>query len=129
MLSIEQIRNAHANVKSGADFPAYIRELKALGVKSYDVYVADGRSVYAHVDGLLDSGPKYDALPVAATGNASALANALKIHQQGSTDYPTFCRQAAEAGVDKWQVAMDAMTCSYSDRSGAVLVVETIPVP
>ena len=32
MFTLEQIKLAHSKVKSGADFPAYIKELKALGV-------------------------------------------------------------------------------------------------
>ncbi|MGF7024877.1 MULTISPECIES: DUF1398 domain-containing protein [Sphingobacterium] len=31
MFTIEQIEAAHSNVKSGADFPAYIRDIKKLG--------------------------------------------------------------------------------------------------
>jgi hypothetical protein len=35
MFTVEQIRAAHNKVKSGADFPAYIQEIKALGVSQY----------------------------------------------------------------------------------------------
>lgn len=31
MFTIEQIKTAHSQVKSGADFPAYIQEIKKLG--------------------------------------------------------------------------------------------------
>ncbi len=33
MFTIEQIKEAHAKVKSGADFPNYIHDLIILGVK------------------------------------------------------------------------------------------------
>lgn len=31
MFTVEQIETAHAKVKSGADFPNYIKEIKELG--------------------------------------------------------------------------------------------------
>ena len=46
MFTIEQIKEAHAKVKSGADFPKYVKEMKTLGVVSYDHYVADGHTNY-----------------------------------------------------------------------------------
>jgi len=51
----------------------------------------------------------------------------LKIHQQGVTDYPTFCRHSAEAGVEKWTVEMRNMTCTYFDKSNTKMVEEMIP--
>ena len=41
MFTVEQIKAAHSKVKSGADFPAYIQEIKALGVTHYEAYVSD----------------------------------------------------------------------------------------
>jgi hypothetical protein len=35
MCTVAQIKAAHSKVKSGADFPAYIKESKALGVTQY----------------------------------------------------------------------------------------------
>ena len=40
MFTVEQIKTAHGKVKSGADFPAYINEVKKLGVSFYE-YVYD----------------------------------------------------------------------------------------
>lgn len=34
MVTIAQIQAAHSKVKSGKDFPAYIKEIKQLGVKT-----------------------------------------------------------------------------------------------
>ena len=36
MFTVEQIKAAHSKVQSGADFPAYIREIKELGVTHYE---------------------------------------------------------------------------------------------
>lgn len=46
MFTLEQIKEAHSKVKSGADFPAYIQDMKELGVQLYTHYVADGHIVY-----------------------------------------------------------------------------------
>lgn len=43
---LDQIKTAHARVKSGADFPAYVQELKSMGMSWYDLYVSDGHAVY-----------------------------------------------------------------------------------
>lgn len=46
MFTIQQIQNAHARVKSGADFPAYIQDLKQLGVRSFVTFVVDSHTEY-----------------------------------------------------------------------------------
>lgn len=129
MFTIDQIRTAHAKVKSGADFPAYIQEIKKLGVKQYTNFVTDGHTVYQGEDGsTVESPAKYASLPVASTGQPDQLAIILREHQQGQTDYPTFCRQAANAGVDTWIVDLEQMSCTYYDKAGNNLLAEEIPV-
>jgi uncharacterized protein YbcV (DUF1398 family) len=46
MFTIEQITAAHSKVKSGADFPAYIQDIKKLGVTQYKSFVTDGHTDY-----------------------------------------------------------------------------------
>ncbi|MDR6515001.1 DUF1398 family protein [Chryseobacterium camelliae] len=41
MFTVEQIENAHGKVQSGSDFPSYIREIKELGVQSFETRVKD----------------------------------------------------------------------------------------
>lgn len=129
MSTLEQIKAIHAQVKSGADFPQYVQEMKQLGIAAYDLYVADGHARYVGFEQVLRSEPAYSPLAVAAQGNKPALVHALTIHQQGQTDYLTFCRQAAAAGVEKWTTRTVELTCTYYDRQGQVLVVEAIPLP
>lgn len=130
MFTINQIKEAHSKVKSGKDFPGYVQELIKLGVTGYDTYVADGHTDYAGANNFrTQSDAKYAAQDVADNSNPEKLKHYLKIHQQGQTDYPTFCRQAAEIGVEKWTVDMSAMTCTYYDKAGNKMVVEEIPVP
>lgn len=128
MFQLQDIYQAHAKVKSGADFPSYVRDLVQLGVMKYDTFVGDGHEIFYGDDRYsVESGPVYEALPVAGQGNPEGFIRILKEHQQGLTDYPTFCRQAAENGVEKWTVDLQAMTCTYFDRSGLKMLVEQIP--
>lgn len=128
MFTIDQIKNAHSKVKSGADFPQYIQDIKALGVTDYSTFVTDGHSIFCgDNDSMAQLPAKYDALEIAENASASQLDKALKIHQAGETDYMTFCRQAADAGVEKWVTDINHMTCTYYDIAGNALVVEDIP--
>lgn len=128
MFTIDQIKQAHSKVKSGADFPGYIWEMKTLGVVAYEHFVADGHIQYFGKDDFrISSEAKWAPMVVAEPGDTEKLKHSLKIHQQGETDYATFCKQTAEAGVERWIVDMGKMTCSYYDRAGNRMLVETVP--
>ncbi|MFY8033042.1 MAG: DUF1398 domain-containing protein [Flexibacteraceae bacterium] len=128
MFTLDQIKAAHSKVKSGADFLAYIQELKALGVLHYETFVAEGNTNYYGANAYNIIGDaKYPALSVAETTDGEQFKSALKAHQQGKTDYPTFCSDCAEAGILKWQVNLEAMTCTYIDTAGFEILVEEIP--
>lgn len=128
MFIIDEIKAAHSKVKSGADFPAYIQELKKLGVIFYDTYVTDGHTDYYGNNGFkTSSAAKYASKMIAEISNKEKFQLSLLIHQQGQTDYPTFCKDAAEAGVEKWIVRLDEMTCTYYDKAGNKMLAEKIP--
>jgi len=128
MFTLEQIKAAHSKVKSGADFPDYVKELKVLGVLSYATYVSDGHTLFSGADGYSVLSPaKYDSKPLACNSNKTVFVSELKAHQQGKTDYPTFCAMCAETGVEKWITDISEMTCTYYSKSGEELLVEKIP--
>jgi len=130
MFTLEQIKAAHSKVKSGADFPGYMKEIKQLGVIGYDTFVADGHTDYYGENNFKTStGVKYDSLAIAEKSNADQFKHDLKSHQQGKTDYPTFCSDCAKSGIEKWAVRMDKMTCTYYDRAGDEILVELVPTP
>jgi uncharacterized protein YbcV (DUF1398 family) len=130
MFQLTQIKDAHAKVKSGADFPAYVQYLIQLGVLAYDTFVTDGHTVYTGANNYsIQSEPKYAPLQVAETGNTEKFKQYLQMHQQGQTDYPAFCNHAAETGVEKWAVDMNAITCTYYNRSNDKMLEEQIPTP
>lgn len=128
MFTITQIQDASKKVKSGADFPRLVQDLKAIGVTYYENHVADGRTNYFGTNNFtIDGAAKYPALTVSDKGSSDKLKQAISIHQQGQTDYMTFCKQAAEAGVEKWRTSMTEMTVTYLDKSNNELTVEPIP--
>ncbi|MBL7702643.1 MAG: DUF1398 domain-containing protein [Ferruginibacter sp.] len=129
MFQLSQIKEAHAKVKSGADFPAYVQDLIQLGVSAYDTFVTDGHTVFTGSDNYtIASEQKYAPLEIAANSDAAKFKQYLQMHQQGQTDYPAFCRHSAETGVEKWTVDMNAMTCTYYDQSGNKMLEEKIPL-
>jgi uncharacterized protein YbcV (DUF1398 family) len=128
MFTIDQIAAVHAKVKSGADFPAYVQDLIRLGVVCYDTYVSDGHTLYQGGDALTLSGPaKYPPLKIGTMADAHTFKKKLKEHQEGKSDYLSFCSQTAACGVNKWAVRMDTMTCTYYDRLENELLIEQIP--
>ncbi|HEY4206109.1 MAG TPA: DUF1398 family protein [Puia sp.] len=128
MFTIEQIKAAHSKVKSGADFPQYIRDIMQLGVTSYETYVIDGHSVYLGEEGYqVASDAKYPALAVANASNREEFQQGLKEHQQGKTDFLGFCGMAADQGVEKWVVDIEKMTCTYFDKRDNEMLEEQIP--
>ncbi len=128
MFTTDKILDAFSKVRSGEDFPMFIKDLKLIGVLRYDNFVADGQTIYYGLnDFKLDGGSKYEELPISENSSSDRLKHAILIHQQGETDYPTFCRHAADAGVEKWITDTLAMTVTYVDKEGKELLVEAIP--
>jgi uncharacterized protein YbcV (DUF1398 family) len=128
MFTKEELETAHRNVRSGADFPAYIREISALGVVRFETAVRDGETVYADAHGHeVAGGPKYHPLEIAETPDAAGFAASLKAHQEGGSDFFTFCADCARSGIHHWTVRIGPMTCTYVDPAGNEILVEQIP--
>lgn len=128
MFTVEQIKAAHEKVKSGADFPSYIQEIKSLGVTHYDAFVTDGHADY-HGDNrhIATLPPKYDPIGIADAPEIATFKSELLAHQQGKTDFLTFIKRCAATGIEKWKISIDKMTCTYYDKAGNELLVEKIP--
>ena len=128
MFTIEQIKEAHAKVKSGADFPNYIQDLIILGVKGYDTFVNDGHVEYYGVNNYsVISDDKYPEIKIEDVANKERFIELLTAHQHGQTDYITFCNQSGQCGIAKWRVDIMEMTCTYFDKSGNEILIEKIP--
>ena len=130
MFKLDEIKEAHSKVKSGADFPNYVEELITLGVKKYDCHVSDGHSIYfGSNDYQIKSEPKYEQLIIANISDKERFKHYLKSHRRGQTDYITFCNHSAETGVKKWTVDMHEMTCTYFDKLNKNMLEEQISSP
>ncbi len=128
MFTITQIQQAHARVKSGTDFPKYIQDIKQLSVTAFETWVFDSHTQYfGENDFQTESQPKYEALTISEISDKETFYNYLKIHQQGKTDYYTFCCHCAETGIEKWYVYLNKMTCTYYDKARNTILVEQIP--
>jgi uncharacterized protein YbcV (DUF1398 family) len=128
MFTVEQIETAHTKVKSGSDFPNYIQEIKGLGVTAFETYVSDSHTIYFGKDNFeTRSKPKYENLTIAVESKKELFIHYLKIHQQGETDYFTFCEHCAETGIEKWIVNLNTMSCIYYNSAGFEILIEKIP--
>lgn len=128
MFTLEQIKQAHDNVQTAADFPIYIQDLINLGVKGYDTLVNDGSvAYYGDNDYSVNTDKKYNATKIASTANKERFIEFLVMHQDDQTDYFTFCQQAAQSGIAKWRIDIIEMTCTYYDVAGDAIVIEKIP--
>ncbi len=128
MFTVEQIKAAHEKVKSGAEFPLYIQVIKAMGVKYYNAYVTDGHIDYhGDKDYVAKVPTKFDPLVIADRVDAEQFQSGLIAHQQGKTDFLTFIQLCASCGIEKWQVCMEKMTCTYYDKGGDAVLEERIP--
>lgn len=128
MFTLEQITAEHGKVKSGADFPAYIRAIKSLGVSHYEAYVSDGHIDYHGENNyIVTVPPKYAPLTISKTSNDAYFKAELLAHQQGKTDYHTFIKMCATAGIEKWEISLKKMVCTYFDVAGRVVLEEQIP--
>lgn len=128
MFTENQIKETHSKVKSGAEFPAYIQDLKLLGVTYYEVFVKDRRAIYYGANDYKVTIFTIDeTLQIAEKHNELQFKSDLKSHQNGKTDYCTFCKDCAKSGIEKWVIFMDDMTCTYFDRTGNKILVEQIP--
>ncbi|SDI91127.1 Uncharacterized conserved protein YbcV, DUF1398 family [Chryseobacterium taeanense] len=128
MFTVEQIENAHSKVQSGADFPNYIKEIKDLGVKSFEIWVKDSHTEYFGDNGYTTkSKAKYADLTIENSVDEEKFIKQLKSHQKGETDYMEFCEDCAETGIEKWIVNLNNFTCVYYDKAGNEILMEEIP--
>ena len=129
MFTLRQIEDAHSKVKSGADFPQYIRDLIAMGVSRYSIYVNDAHAEYIGNDGhTVLSEAEYEKLHIISDTDIIKFKEYLRAHQQGNTNYFTFCENSAEAGIYKWEIDIVNKTCTYYDSFGNFVLEEKIPI-
>lgn len=128
MLSIDSINQANQKVTTGKDFPRLAEDLKQLGVTRVDVFVINGSATYYGTeDDVVQGAPFYEELLIETESSASLLKESLQRHQAGETEYQTFCKEAAMAGIEKWVVDLKQMQVIYLDAEGNEVLMEHIP--
>jgi uncharacterized protein YbcV (DUF1398 family) len=127
MFTLEEIEEIHGRLGSAETLSEYVRSLAALGVERYDSFVCDGHSEYAGCgDRRVTSGALHAVLSVAQKSDHDAFLGHLKRHGRGETSYVEMSEGLAESGIEKWGVDTHAMTMTFYDRAGNVLLVEQI---
>ncbi len=105
-----------------------MQEIKSLGWVYYGYMVTDGSTVYHGANNSkVQNGAIYPSKNINSESSLEELKHIIKIHQQGQTNFLTFCEQAAAAGVNHWTVDTRRMACIYVDCAGTEMLAEPIP--
>ncbi|HDI7471037.1 TPA: DUF1398 family protein [Staphylococcus aureus] len=125
--TLSEIQQAHQQF-TGVDFPKLFKAFKDMGMTYNIVNIQDGTATYVHQseDDIVTSSVKSNH-PVAPSSNQSIVQDVLTRHQQGQTDFETFCNEMAEAGIYKWHIYIQAGTCTYIDLKEQAIISELIP--
>lgn len=99
-----------------------------MGVSKYQTYVSDGHINYHGANNYIANVPaKYEPIEIAITVNEDVFKAELKAHQQGKTDFLAFIKMCSATGIEKWEINMEKMTCTYYNKAGNALLIEQIP--
>lgn len=128
MVTLEQIQEAQSKVKTGKDFPQLVSDLKDLGIRIFETQVATGETIfYDFENNQVTTPPLFEPLKISLVCQIAKFREILRTHQEGNSDFITFCQEVAEAGIDKWLVDVNKMKCIYFDRNGTLIFEEEIP--
>lgn len=124
---LSAIQQAHQQF-TGVDFPKLFKAFKDMGMTYNIVNIQDGTATYVHQseDDIVTSSVKSNH-PVAPSSNQSIVQDVLTRHQQGQTDFETFCDEMAQADIYKWHIDIQAGTCTYIDLQEQAIISELIP--
>jgi len=126
MFTIKQIEDAHSRVKTGADFPNYIKEIKELGVEGFVFWVVDGKEIFYSKNSNIQSASKYEELPISTNVNSEIFKVELLAHQQGKTNFEEFVQMCANTGITHWKVDLEIFTCTYFDAKNKEILIEKL---
>jgi len=125
--TLEQIHDIHDRLGTMERLPDYVGALAAIGVKTYDSFLADGHSEYFAADERsIVSPPVHDVLQVNDTSDRDQVIEHLRLHELGRTTYLEMSAGLAASGVERWTINTEAMTLTYIDKQGHVLVTDAI---
>ena len=124
--TLEDIDRAHEGATQDS-VRQYLKDLRDLGVVSYTTHVSDGHSDYFDIKGeKLSSAAVHEPYEISDEANRDATRQALEAHSLRETDYFTFSRQLASAGVCTWIMDPVKMTCTFCSKLGEQLLVDSV---
>ena len=130
MFSLERFKELKANVKHRDDFPVFVQALKKTGISYFETFLEDGHADYYTNDGIkVSTAREYAGISLAEKSDNELLEKSIQLFQKDDIDYLTFCNSCAKSGVEKWVVSMGEMSCSYHNKEGDIMFVETIATP
>ncbi|MGH2639015.1 MAG: DUF1398 family protein [Rhabdochlamydiaceae bacterium] len=118
--------------KSGKiTYPEFLNAIRDAGVRSYEVDVATGMIAYrgGNADDVYEE-TKWSAgeqLEVSDEFNTGLVKSAVLRNQRKETDYATFLKEIARAGVLSYKVDVSIRTIKYEGRSQSYT--EQVPDP
>ncbi len=124
--TLSAIQQAHQQF-TGVDFPKLFKAFKDMGM-TYNIVNVDGTATYVHQseDDIVTSSVKSNH-PVAQKSNKTIVSSVLTRHQQGQTDFETFCDEMAEAGIYKWHIDLKRALVLISTCKTKLYLSELIP--
>jgi len=94
----------------------------------YEYFVTNGHTEFYGANNYKIASPlQYESLTIASILNQEQFKADLIAHQQGKTNYLTFCNECAKSGIEKWKVSLEKMTCTYYDKAKNDILEEQIP--
>jgi uncharacterized protein YbcV (DUF1398 family) len=126
-ITFERYKQARER-SAGQPYPQFVKNLKEIGVKRYEVSVADQlTTVYADEGDPLQVPGSNSQLVCSKTFFEPHLKAALQSTQSGLTDYAQFLSEIAEAGVHRYVADLDNMKVSYYGKEPSEKYEEAIP--
>lgn len=112
----------------GQAYPYLVKNLKAVGVDNYEVKVGSHKRTFTNINGdkLIVPG-EFPEIDPAETFQLDAVKIAVKRSQDGLTDYSTFLKEIAEAGIHTYVADLAGMKVIYQGPNSEYEYEETIP--
>jgi uncharacterized protein YbcV (DUF1398 family) len=123
----EKVNAVYAQITPAWGYPQLFEALKKAGVSSYETNVAIHSIHYYGVDGDFIQEIPSEVLSISKEFNQEALIKAIRRSQAKETDYQTFLKEIAQAGVPHYKVNMQERTVSYFGCDPTRKYVEKVP--
>ena len=124
----DQIKEVYQKARASHwSYPQLFKGLKDIGVRSYTMDVLHYTIEYSSDQAtFLETGPSGWKVELGAFNEAEII-KAVRRSQRRETDYPTFLKEIAAAGVPKYYVSMSEDTVSYVGSDDKNKYIEKVP--